>query len=94
MNELIEKLEGLKKELDNTNQIKELKEYSRRIQKNKKLLEKIKQYQETKDERIKEEISQNQEFREYKKKETEVNLLIMEINQKLKEINPKGRDCK
>ena len=94
MEELLEKIEELKEQLDQTNQVIELKEYSKKIQKNQKLLDKIKKYQETNDERLKEEISKDPDFIEYKKRETEVNLLIWGINHKLKEINPKGRDCK
>ena len=93
MEELIEKVDDLIKQIDHTERVKELKKANQKIQKDKQLLEDIKQYQITNNERIKEKISSNQEFREYKKKETEVNLLIMEINQRLKEINPKGRNC-
>ena len=94
MEELLEEIDDLKKALDETSVIKELKEYNKKIQNEKDLLEKINKYQLTMNERIKEEIINNILFREYKKKETNVNLLIMDINQRLKKINPKGRECK
>ena len=48
-------------------------------------------YNYTKDERIKDKILNNQTFREYKHQEAELNLLILEINSKLKEITKKDK---
>ena len=42
----------------------------------------------------KKEISDNSLFREYKKNETNVNLLIMGINHKLKELEENKKECK
>ena len=51
----------------------------------------IEKYNYTQDERIKEKIISNEEFREYKHQETELNLLILEINQELKKITKKDK---
>ena len=93
MEELIEKVDELKKELDNTKQVKDLKNINNEIMKDKDLLNDIKKYNETQSEEIKERIINNKLFREYKHKENEVNFLILEINKKLKEING-SRRCK
>ena len=92
MEELIEKVNELKEELNNTNQVKELKEINNSIMKDQELLNDIKKYNETQDISIKERIINNKLFRDYKDKETELNILILEINNKLKEINS-SRSC-
>ncbi len=94
MEELIEKVDNLKNTLDNCKEIVDLKEYNQKIMKEKDLLQDIKDYNETGDEKIKERIINHPIFREYKKKETDCNLLIMAINQELKKINHKGYGCK
>jgi len=94
MEELIEKVNELKLELDNTKEIKELKSINNEIMKDKELLEDIKKYNETQDESIKERIINHKLFREYKHRENEVNFLILEINKKLKEINNKSGGCR
>ena len=93
MEELIEKVNELKEELNNTKEVKDLKKINNEIMKDKNLLEDIKHYNETQDEKIKERIINNKLFREYKHNENEVNFLILEINKKLKEING-SRSCK
>lgn len=92
MEELIEKVNELKEELNNTKQVKELKEINNSIMKDQELLNDIKKYNETQDISIKERIINNKLFRDYKDKETELNILILEINNKLKEINS-SRSC-
>ena len=94
MEELFKELEELNLRLDNLDQVKELKKYSKKLQKDLKLLDDIKLYKDTNNERIKENIINNQEYRDYKKCENEINFLILEINKRLKRINPKGRKCK
>ncbi len=93
MNELLEKLEQLKKSLDCDERILNLKKAQKKVLQEKELLETIKKYKDTNKKEYLEKISQNRSFRDYKKKETECNLLIMEINQKLKEIHNKGGNC-
>jgi cell fate (sporulation/competence/biofilm development) regulator YlbF (YheA/YmcA/DUF963 family) len=91
MEELYIKLDNLKQALDDTETIKEIKRLTKKINKNKELLELIEKYNYTQDERIKEKIISNEEFREYKHQETELNLLILEINQELKKITKKDK---
>ena len=93
MNELIDKVEELKEEIDSLDEIVKLKELNEKIMLDKDLLKDIEEYNKTQDENIKERIINNKLFREYKHKETDCNLLIMEINQKLKEINNRNKGC-
>ena len=93
MEELIEKVNNLIKSMDETKEIQELKEMNQKIMEDKSLLKDISTYNETQDEKIKERIIKNPLFREYKHKETECNLLIMKINQELKEITGKKEGC-
>ena len=94
MEELIEKVDNLKDALDKCHEIVDLKDCNEKIMKDKSLLKDIKDYNETGDEKIKERIISHPLFREYKKKETDCNLLIMAMNQELKRINHKGYGCK
>ena len=91
MNELIEKVENLKEVLDNTKEVKEINEINNLIMQDNDLLELIKKYQETQDPELKEKIINNDLFMKYKHSETELNLLIMGINSKLKKISDKGK---
>lgn len=90
MEELIEKVDNLKKALDNTSQVKEIVEINKLIDKDKDLLELIKEYNISHDEKIKERIMNNKLFQEYKDKEIELNILVLEINKRLKELTNKG----
>lgn len=91
MEELIEKVSNLKEELDKRQEIMDIKELNLKIRKEEKLLELIRKYQISQDENIKNVILSNSLFREYKKKETDLNILILEINQSLKSINNKDK---
>ena len=90
MKELIEKVENLKKELDNSKEVKHIKELNSKINDNKELISLIEKYNETQNESIKEQIINNEFFREYKLSENEINYIILEINSKLKQISKKG----
>lgn len=90
METLIEKVDNLKQALDNSSQVKDIKKINEQINNDKELLDLIKKYNETQDEKIKERIMNNKLFREYKDKEIELNILILEINKRLKEITNKG----
>ena len=90
MKELIEKVENLKLELDNSKEVKHIKELNSKIKDNKELLYLIEKYNSTQNESIKEEIINNKFFREYKLSENEINYIILEINSKLKQISKKG----
>lgn len=92
MEELIEKIEQLKVSLDNTDTIKEIKTLTRSL--DPELLEDIEEYKRTGREDLKEKIINNPIFREYKKKETDLNLMILEVNKRLKELTGNERKCK
>ena len=56
----------------------------------KNLQELLKEYEYNKTDSIKEQIIENELFQKYKEKEIDLNILIMEINKKLKTISKKG----
>ena len=91
MEKLYEKLDNLKEVLNETETIIKLKVITEKVMQDKELLKQIEDYNYTKDERIKDKILNNQTFREYKHQEAELNLLILEINSKLKEITKKDK---
>jgi len=90
MKELVEKIENLKKELDNSKEVKHIKELNSKLKDNKELISLIEKYNNTQDESIKEKIINNEFFREYKLSENEINYIILELNSKLKQISKKG----
>ena len=61
--------------------------------KDEELMKMIRKYQENGSEDLKKEIINNKLFSDYKDKETELNILILELNKKLKSINDKGKCC-
>lgn len=93
MNELIDKVDNLINVIDNTEQVMDIKSLNEEVMKDEKLLSLIKKYQETQDDKLKKEIINNELFSHYKEKETDLNILILEINSKLKEISNKGKCC-
>lgn len=56
------------------------------IYKDKRLIESINKYKETLDEKIRDEIYNNESFVKYKKLENEVNMLILKLNKIFKEL--------
>ena len=90
MEELIEKVNNLKLALEESDIILKIKEENEKIEKDVELLQDLEEYQKSHNPQLKEKIIQNKNFREYKKRETDCNLLIMDINQRLKkELNEK-----
>ena len=88
MNGLIDKVESLKEaitELDTVKKIKKLKE--------KELIKIVEKNNRTNSEIIKKQIMSNELFQKYKVLETDLNVIILEINSKLKQINDKGKCC-
>lgn len=86
MEELIEKLENLKKSIYDTKKVREYLQAKEVVFSDKLLIDKLKEYHESFDIKLKEEIMESPSFFAYKEKETEVNLLIFEINQEFKKI--------
>ena len=89
MEELYELVENLKSYLDNLNDIKNIKDINKNLSKDKDLLNKIELYRNNKDINLKKEILSNKDFKEYKRLESNIILLILEINSKLKELVPR-----
>jgi len=90
MEELIEKVENLKKVLEQEESVQRIKMLNQKISNDSELVSLVKQYNETFDTELKEKIIKNDFFREYKVAETDLNIIILQINQKLKEITNKG----
>lgn len=90
MNELLNKIKLYEEQLDKNKDIKRIKELNELIRKDKDLNKKILEYQVTKDPSLKMEIYNNELYKEYKSLETNINLIIMSLNAKLKVIRDKG----
>lgn len=67
----------------------DLDKAKRTIQNDEKLLEMIKEYRIHPKEELKLQIYENKNYQDFKKLETEVNILIMQINLKLKQVKEK-----
>lgn len=93
MNELMNSVDNFLDELDSSSLVLNLKEVLNKVKKDKELVKLLEEYNTYPKEDIKNEIIKNKTFQEFKIKETELNLFIMEINQKLKTISKKGK-CK
>ncbi len=89
MEELIDKTNNLINEIDKISQVKRIKELNKEISEDKELSDLIHTYQINQDENLKRRILDNKLFKEYKVNETDINLLIMDINSRLKSINGK-----
>lgn len=91
MEKLIEKIDKLKNTLDKEEIVIEIRQLNKLVQQDSNLIDLISRYHITKDEQLKQEILKSDLFREYKEKETELNLLILQINSKLKKITKKDK---
>lgn len=83
MLELLEKIESLKNSLDKLEIFNKLELIKKEIYSNQELVEKIKKYNELPNNNLRLEIYQYDEIKKYKKIENEINLMILQINQKL-----------
>ena len=90
MNELMDKLDNLKNELDSSTLVNDIKSVLNKVKSDKDLMKLLDEYSKNNNTSLKEKILDNKTFREFKIKETELNLFIMEINSKLKTISKKG----
>ena len=68
MEELIEKVDNLINELDNTKQVKDVKKALKEVNEDKNLQELLKEYEYNKTDSIKEQIIENELFQKYKEK--------------------------
>lgn len=90
MEKLIEKTDNLIHSLDNSDEVKKIKELNKKMKEEKELLKDIEEYNTSPTEELRQRIINNPFYREYKKRENDCNFLILEINQKLKEITGGG----
>ena len=94
MEELWNKIDNLEKALNDLDLVKEIKELTREVNNNQELKQLLEEYQLKPTEDLKRKIIANDLFSRYKEKETDINILILHINQKLKELNSEGKSCK
>lgn len=93
MEKLIEKTNRLLEEIDKLSQVKRIRELNKIISCDIELRELIDNYNYNKTDNLKRRIIDNNLFKEYKDNETDINLLIMDINSRLKSING-NKGCK
>ena len=91
METLTEKVNELKDSLSNTKEVLDIKELNKEIKKDKKLIELLNEYHLYPKEETKKQILNNELFRKYKEKETDLNILILKINKELKQITKKDK---
>lgn len=91
MEKLIEAVENLKKILNEDEIIIELKKLNQKIQTDDNLIKLLKDYQNYPKEELKKQILKNTLFQTYKEKETDLNIKILYINNKLKELTEQGK---
>lgn len=91
MEELLEKINNLENALDKMESVKEIKKMNEEIKKDEVLISLIEEYKKYPNDELKYKIYQNHLYQKYKERETDINILIFEINRKLKTItNKKG----
>ena len=90
MNELMDQLDNLKNELDASSMVMDIRSLLKRIEEDTELSSMLKDYQVRPNDELKNKILESDLFQEYKIKETELNLFIMEVNQRLGVIHKKG----
>lgn len=90
MEELLEKIDRLKKSLDNEDIVIRIRKLNKEIIKDKELINMIKGYKKEESKELREKIYSNRLYREYKSSETDLNLMIIGINNKLRTISNKG----
>lgn len=91
MEELLEKLDDLKKELDKQEEVIRIRELNKKLKEDIELRNLINKYRTDNSFSLVKKIESNKLFQEYKEKETDLNILILKINSRLKEITNKGK---
>lgn len=92
MKEIEDKIDSLINILDNNEYVKKIKELNTIIKDDKELMKLLEEYKYNKSDSLKRKILENENFKEYKTNETEINFIIMYLNKKLKEIQD-GKEC-
>ena len=90
MNELMEKMDNLIDALDSSSFVTSILEVRAKISLDKELSLLLEKYEKNPSDELKKEIMNHPLFQEYKEKETDLNLFILDLNQKLKKISKKG----
>lgn len=91
MEKLIEKVERLKNALDEEQVVIDLKKLNSEIKTDEELNKLLTEYHNSPSETLRNNLIQNSKIRKYKEKETELNILILEINSNLKQITKKDK---
>lgn len=91
MEKLIEKVENLKNALDEEQVVIDLKKLNSEIKNDEELNKLLTEYHNSPSETLRNNLIQNSKIRKYKEKETELNILIFEINSNLKQITKKDK---
>lgn len=94
MEELIEKLEQLKSIILKEEVVLSFLDEKKKVLEDKKLKELVLEYQNGPNEKLKKEIEDFPSFLAYKHKETELMLLIFQINQNFKVLKSESFSCK
>lgn len=87
MKEIDDKINNLIKILDENENIIKIKKLNKIIDEDKELKKLLEEYKNSSSDIIKRKILENNNYKEYKEAETEINFLIMYLNKKLKEIS-------
>ena len=91
MEKLIEKVENLKSALNQEQVVIDLKKLNNEIKSDENLNKLLREYHKYPSEQLKNNLIQNEKIRKYKEKETDLNVLIFEINNNLKKITKKDK---
>ena len=86
----MDQLDNLKDELDTSTMVMDIRSLLKRIEEDTELSSMLKDYQVRPNDELKNKILASDLFQEFKIKETELNLFIMEVNQRLGKITKKG----
>lgn len=93
MNNIYSLINELEYNLDREDIIIKLRKKYQELSENKELINKINKYKETNENKLREEIILDPQYREISKLEGELNYIIFEINKELKNISKRG-GCK
>ena len=91
MENLINKIEKLKNSLEQEEKIIEVKKLLKIINNDKELIKLINDYKEKPIDELKYTIYNNKNYKRYKELENDINIMILQINNKLKEITNKDK---